>query len=264
MKALRLRDLKKAVDLYKVKRKRIDLVDKQGVVTTHDCISSFIADYAGSCLSPVPVSRTGREYASWTKGNSPRLLVEGTARCRKCPPCLLARRNYWAAAATHQTQKTWEAGKRTWFGTLTLTREHQARFRQLAEARYTYSEPSWEELSADDQFKIVCNLIYIEVQKYWRRLRKKGHKFRYFVVFEKHKSGLPHIHALVHENEEPILKKHLKAQWPLGHTKFVLVGGRAARAAPTKKVAWYVCKYLSKSSLARLVASQDYKPKSRS
>ena len=215
----------------------------------------FDVDYSGDCQSAYKLTRTDVRY---------RTIVRWV-RCRKCNACLRAKRNYWGFAAMQQTLEAEKAGNRTWFGTLTLSPEAQVDL--LRRARDAHPEPHaewWAEPHCDERFGAVREQFLGEVQKYWKRLRKEGHAFKYFVVFERHKSGLPHAHFLLHEAEGPIRKARLKAQWPHGFVQCSIVGGTARNAAAPEKAAWYAVKYLTKSSQARVVASAGYKPQKRS
>jgi hypothetical protein len=192
------------------------------------------------------------------------LFAERYVRCRKCKPCLRARTNYWGFAGMEQTRLAAGAGGRTWFGTLTLDADWQEEF--LHRARMAHGDPCaawWDEPHCDERFARVRDELLKELQKYWKRLRKAGHRFKYLAVFERHKSGLPHVHWLLHEQTR-ILKKDLQAEWPYGFTNVSIVGGRSAGAADPRKAAWYVVKYLSKSVQSRQVASSGYKPVKRS
>lgn len=93
---------------------------------------------------------------------------------------------------------------------------------------------------------------------FWKRLRKAGLSFRYFAVVERHKSGQPHLHFVLHESDDKILKRILQAYWPWGHSNVSIVGGNAKNAAAPDKAAWYVVKYLSKSYQARQWVSLGY------
>jgi hypothetical protein len=175
-----------------------------------------------------------------------------------------ARTNYWGFAGMEQTRLAAGAGGRTWFGTLTLDADWQEEF--LHRARMAHGDPCaawWDEPHCDERFARVRDELLKELQKYWKRLRKAGHRFKYLAVFERHKSGLPHVHWLLHEQTR-ILKKDLQAEWPYGFTNVSIVGGRSAGAADPRKAAWYVVKYLSKSVQSRQVASSGYKPVKRS
>ena len=68
-------------------------------------------------------------------------------------------------------------------------------------------------------------------------------------VVEAHKSGLPHVHLLVHDKGDTTYRR-LTDTWPLGFAHAKLVEGTAASR--------YVAKYLAKSALARVRASQGY------
>ena len=156
------------------------------------------------------------------------------------------------------------SGNRTWFGTLTLTKDWQDEL--LQRARSAHPDPNaewWDNPFCEERYAAVRDEFMAEVQKYWKRLRKAGHAFKYFLVFEPHKSGLPHAHWLLHEQEGPIRKRELQQQWPLGHTKVVIVGGRSKRSASPERAAYYVAKYLSKSVQSRQIASQLYRPLKR-
>ena len=151
-------------------------------------------------------------------------------------------------------------GRRTWFGTLTLTPSAQEEFVRIAREKWMLSDLSggssdipewWDDPFCDYRFSLVRDELVAELQKYWKRLRKAGHRFKYIVVFERHKSGHPHMHCLLHEVGDPITKRELQAQWPHGFTQMKIV-------ADGRKAAYYVSKYLSKSKQARQIASTHY------
>lgn len=184
-------------------------------------------------------------------------------RCRNCSSCLRAKMRYWIAAAVHQSDLTEARGDRTWFGTLTFRPEVQTLL--LDEAQRKWSEelatssavPTWwDDPLCDYRFSLVRDEVVGELQKYWKRLRKAGHKFTYFVAIERHKSGLPHLHWLLHEQGAPIRKRQLDAAWGLGHSQV-----RLLPISDRRRVSAYVAKYLSKSRQARQIASQGYKPR---
>lgn len=168
-------------------------------------------------------------------------------RCRMCDNCLRKRRNEWAARAIQE----FALAPRTWFGTLTLTPEWQTKFGALA--AQTVKRRQREELEAlpfDRQLHARHEAVGVEITKWFKRLRKAGHRFRYFIVLEAHESGLPHYHILLHEVGPPITKRALEASWPFGFTQW--------RLADDRKAIWYVAKYLGKSSAARVRASVNY------
>lgn len=226
-----------------------------------DSVGRQIVRYAGNCHNPLAISQNAGTGA---------LFVRWQVRCRKCPACRRAKMWYWTYAAIHQTQQSLAAGRRTWFGTLTLTPEWQAEFERRARegfmAGYGSSDiPAWwDDPTCDERFQRVRDEIVPELQKFWKRLRKGGHRFKYLLVFERHKSGLPHMHFLLHEQEAPILKRHLEAEWPFGFTKIKLVGGSTYRKRDAvQKAAFYVAKYLQKSDQSRQLASEGYRPPPR-
>jgi hypothetical protein len=146
-----------------------------------------------------------------------------------------------------------EQAPRSWFGTLTLAPEQH--FRLVALARQSCAKQSldWSSLDDADQFKEVCRHLVREVQLFWKRLRKRtGSKFRYLVAIERHKSGAPHVHLLLHEVRGPVRWAELSAAWPLGFSHFKLVAEREAA-----KAAVYVSKYLTKAN-SRMIASAAY------
>jgi hypothetical protein len=112
----------------------------------------------------------------------------------------------------------------------------------------------FERLPPAEQFSLRHTEISRELTKYLKRVRKEsGAKFRFLLVAEAHKSGLPHYHLLLHEHDQfrPVRKSVLEAQWKAyGFSKWRLIEDeRAAR---------YVCKYLSKDAIARVRASIRY------
>ena len=215
----------------------------------------FEVAYHGDCAAPLRVCADDARSRH----------VAYYVRCRKCGACRRAKRNYWGFAATNVTKQTMNNGLRTWFGTLTLSPEWQCEL--LRRARDKHPDPHapwWSEPRCDERFSAVRKEMLHEVQKFWKRLRSSGKSFQYLLVFEQHKSGLPHAHFLLHEKGGPILKRELRDQWPCGFLQSSLVGGRARNAATPDKAAWYAVKYVTKSAQARLVASLGYGPEKRS
>lgn len=173
------------------------------------------------------------------------LWVDVLAPCRKCAVCARNRARLWAGRARAEIS----IAPRTWFATFTKEPEQQYLLSLRAEA----SDPQkWHE--SEDKFPMLAAEFGKDLTKYFKRLRKNtGRQFRYLLVAEAHKSGLPHMHALIHERamSQPILKRELQREWKDGFTTFKLTDREP-------KVAWYVCKYISKSSLARVRASVNY------
>lgn len=179
------------------------------------------------------------------------MWVDMEVKCRKCANCLRARAREWAMRAQSETSQA----QRTWFGTLTLRPEEHHRAENLARKRISVRAGlDYDLFSQEEQFRERVNQITPEVTLWLKRIRKNsGAKLRYILVAEAHKTGLPHLHILVHEVAEGGAVKHkeLTSQWKLGFSKFNLV-------AEDKRPAWYVCKYLSKSAMARVRASVRY------
>lgn len=234
----------------------------QGKADREGSSDRWVIRYAGNCEKPIEMRRTA-EGAGW-------LGATYQMRCRRCKACLRARTWYWALAGMKETKQASELGLRSWFGTLTFAPEAQRDLWQRAMEKWAEAHASttevpewWNDELCDERFHWVREEVRREIQLYWKRLRKAGHKFRYLVVIERHKTGLPHVHYLLHEVEERIRKKDQQVQWPFGFVKTTIVGGRSRKAAAPDKAAWYVVKYLSKSVQARQMASQHYRPEAR-
>lgn len=228
--------------------------------------------FSGSCETPVTVA-----------ANAGNTFATRYVRCRRCAECLHARRYYWGCAAIEQTRLAQEAGRRTWFGTMTFDGDGLSELALRAKAKHPDPNGDWWDHTkpvtyfckkrkrkvtvdgyvCDERFRVTAREAYVEARRYWARLRKAGHKFKYFLVFERHKTGQVHMHFLLHEQDAPIRKALLQEQWPWGYTTMSIVGGRSKRSAAPEKAAWYVAKYLSKSVQSRQIASKGYRPKMR-
>lgn len=211
---------------------------------------SYSWDISGDCMSG---------YTRTVKG-SPELLNPGikrdtpcfldiTTRCRRCENCCRARAALWRMRAKQELHGSF----RTWFGTFTLSPEQH--FNMLTRARQEAANESTEfdSMPAAERFARLHNEISRELTLYLKRVRKRtGAPFKYLIVAEAHKSGLPHYHALFHEKSGTKVLRYddLKSEWKLGFTKFNLV--------TENKQATYLCKYLSKSMDARVRASIRY------
>lgn len=211
-------------------------------------------DISGRCSRPVKVELHGRaekrreKWVTTTATDNRPNFVEMDVRCRRCPECLRMRAAIWSLRARTEFREA----NRTWLCTFTLN--PTAYMKLLSEARYSAHRAAvdYESLSEDERFMRVDRLMFGHVQLWMKRLRKSTDKaIRYLSVTEAHKSGVPHVHMLVHEPGPPVLYAELRAaEWPLGFSQYKLVkDGRAAG---------YVCKYLSKELRARVRASQRY------
>jgi len=145
-----------------------------------------------------------------------------------------------------------EQANRTWFATFTGTPDEH--FRWLLEARKLCSnDHPFEARNTLEQFALRCRAANPDLTRYLKRIRKQSAaRIRYLLVAERHVSGLPHWHMLIHEPDpaKPIRKAVLKGQWPHGHSTFKLVENAGA--------GWYLCKYLSKDMATRVRGSLHY------
>lgn len=234
-------------------------------------VGSDHADYSGDCSSPVFIPLVGvkslaldrvrqyreREDMDYAEGfghigpgfEEPGIRhVDIAARCRKCPACLKARSYHWTERAFVECGRS----NRTWFGTLTLRPEMHFRCLAIAANKLAVGQ-SGVHHADDEAFKEVVKPLTAEFQRYMKRLRKNHSGLRYLATVEKHVSGLPHMHVLVHETGEAVTHRALSSAWHWGFTKYKLVPSGDERRASR-----YVCKYLTKSLLTRIVASRSY------
>lgn len=171
--------------------------------------------------------------------------------CRRCRKCLQRKRRHWHLRAMSEAN----AVGRTWFTTLTLRPE--IHWKHAAMARDSLARSGWNEVEIstlqgsdpDRWFQELCAPFMREFQLYLKRLRKGGAVIRYMFVFERHKSGLPHLHALLHEQSDPVRHATLVGQWPHGFSVHKL----ADRAG-----LGYVTKYIAKDLVGRPRASRNY------
>lgn len=176
-------------------------------------------------------------------------------RCRKCTKCRKVRSRMWYARAVTETIRA----NRTWFGTITLNSDAQYMCIVRARRKVTRGGSVWENLTPQEQFAEQHRQAGVLLTLWLKRVRKQsGAKLRYLLVCEAHKSGLPHYHCLLHEQDEaaPVRHSVLSSQWTHGFTNFKLVVGDDEMSAAQR--AGYVCKYLSKSAEARVRASARY------
>lgn len=207
------------------------------------------------CQNPVTVCMKGRPDKSALRLSIDRdttVNVDLDVRCRKCPNCLRGRAHHWRERATSETT----ASSRTWFATLTLSPERQSRLIMEAEHNLARQGVDYARLCRDDPFdawRERLKPLGRECTLYLKRLRKKAPGLRYLLVVERHKSGAPHVHALIHERGHPIRHADLSRCWTWGFTNFKLVD-----VDESSKAARYVAKYLSKDISTRVRASGGY------
>lgn len=209
-----------------------------------DCQNRFTQTFKAAPFLDPWGRKSKRTYA---------MYLDIHTRCRKCEKCLRHRAFLWRVRCLSEYQ----GAHRTWFGTLTLTAERQFHYRLRARQRAGREKIVFEQLPTDKQFKRTVAEISAELTKGLKRFRRAtGHThatFKYIIVAEAHKSGNPHFHFLFHERNanKPIRYADLKRTvWREGFSNFKLVKSTDNPA--------YLCKYLSKSLLARVRASQRY------
>lgn len=182
------------------------------------------------------------------RGKQHPLTLAMTLRCRKCDKCLEQRRRQWTARANAESV----VAVRNWFGTLTLRPEAHLHYANRARRRLSKQGVDFDALPFGEQFIERHREIGRELTKYVKRVRKETRaQFRFIMVAEHHKSGLPHYHCLVHEHKGSVTHAALSKQWSLGFEKWRLVG-------PEERAVRYVTKYLAKASVARVRASVRY------
>lgn len=224
-------------------------------------------DVSGNCENPRWVLLWGRPeqrpkkltfttWDEWTAALQRAALNEGSAsvelwtRCRRCGPCMRLRSAAWSHRAAAETV----CSRRTWFGTLTMGPEAHFAMELRARRRLLAGGTAWSRLSDHERFKEHASEGARELTLWLKRVRKESEApLRYMLVTEAHKTGLPHWHCLLHEQEVPVTWDTLSGQWPHGHTMFKLVP-----LEQSKEAARYVSKYLSKSALTRVRASLAY------
>lgn len=227
---------------------------------TRPTAGTFRRNMAGNCEQPKYVFSKGAKpltyrTKSMTTGTiqsseiTEVITLETAVRCRMCPSCSRAKAYFWRMRAQNEIS----AANRTWFATYTFTPQWQVRLRYSAGLRLARSGIDLDALHPDEQHREISGFAVKEFQLYIKRLRKMGANIRYLLVVEAHKSGLPHLHALVHEPSEPVRHASLTAQWSCGFSNIKLVA-----EFENRKAAAYVTKYLTKSLQTRMRGSVGY------
>ena len=229
--------------------------------TAREMLARAIADEAttGDCEAPVEIAYRGLPdpvRVGLRLEKDQRAIARLHGRCRKCPPCLRHRQRLWSARGFAESA----VSSRTWFGTLTFNPVERVKHLYRAQIRHQrQTGEQWANIGEAEQFRYIAAETGSEVTRYLKRIRK-GYaeldeapvRFRYLLVSEAHEDGFPHHHLLLHELGEEVVKRRLDRHWHQGFAKWRL----AEVGSP--KGAWYVCKYLSKSALTRVRASQRY------
>ncbi|QIG75998.1 replication protein [Rhizobium phage RHph_N39] len=218
------------------------------------------------CEDPKAVTVVGRGYLkgfyqkkSVASLNPGHLTVELTGLpCRKCPKCLRIRALKWSERAMNQTGNS----LRTWWCTFTMNPHWQHRVFMEELARKTqrgYLDADFNDEAKE--FLLRCQGGLKLMTKFWKNVRKpqKGEEpiqLKYLLVAERHVSGLPHYHALVHEQAGSVTYRRLSSRWlRYGFFHGKLVG---TDDLSPKKAASYVTKYIAKDMLCRVRASERY------
>lgn len=222
--------------------------------TAREMLVRALADEAttADCKAPVEIAYRGLPDSVRLKLGLERdqsVIARMYGRCRKCGPCLAHRKRLWTARAIAECA----VASRTWFGSLTFAPVERVKHLYRAQLRRgRQTRDPWASADEAEQFRYVVAEAGSEVTRYLKRLRKDVGRFRYLLVSEAHKDGFPHFHLLVHELATDVKKRQLDGHWHQGFAKWKLIELGDAGGAR------YVCKYLNKSALTRVRASQRY------
>lgn len=235
----------------------------------HPLVLAVLKAFPGSTVGDVkvPVFNESRYIVVDPKKGSVPVLVEITARCRKCDACLRVRSREWARRSRLEIAQS----VRTWWGTLTLSDDTLFKALAVTRRRLSRGGTVFEDLTTDQRFAEVVATLSRDLTLYLKRVRKQsGAALRFIAVWEAHPEReplapgvpCPHVHALVHECDaaKPVRKRVLDGQWKaLGFSRWRLFAGSADLSSDeVARLAGYVTKYLSKSALARVRASKRY------
>lgn len=194
---------------------------------------TFVSSWKPWCDTPREVYRAVKPGTPGLRSVEVSMLTP----CRKCERCRDYKRLHWRSRAIRELARTAAAGRRSWMVTLTFSAHHLAGVLMTADNAL----PSSVELAA-----------YKHVQRYFKRLRKAGHRFRYLAVYERGEvTGRSHYHLLLHElGPRPIPKAEIEVWWR-SHVHARLVGADDGAGS-------YVTKYLTKGFAARARSSARY------
>ena len=185
------------------------------------------------CDDPVPLLISGHG-----KDAGAPVTLSMFGPCRKCPKCLLFRQMKWQERISNELIITHNAGRRSWWITLTFSPVHLAG---------VLAESAARRVSVDQA-------AYKHVQGYLDRLRKAAKtRLRYMAVFERGETtGRSHYHLIIHEvGPKPILKAQIEGRWRSHvHARVVDLDRRGLAA--------YLTKYATKSAETRIRASTAY------
>lgn len=208
---------------------------------------ALLWDISGGCHAPPTFT-----LVCHNNDQTQHRYIDLVSRCRRCDPCLKARAALWRIRMENEIR----LASRTWLMTLTLSPENQAKALMSAQHRLRKREVLWTEIDEGRRFTETHLSISPEITRFVKRVRKNSSAdIRLCCVAERHKSGLPHYHALIHEvhPDQPVRHSKLVKAWEWGFSHAKLVADHGAG-----KTSAYVAKYLTKSSLARVRASRGY------
>lgn len=215
-----------------------------------------------------PADKGERTVTLGTPDKQKALEITYKVQCAECQR--ERRRRRMVARALEATTSSFASGARVWKGTLTCSAEYLYKAKctaiidqQVRSSGINFCGPQ-SDLSAR-AFRLLDAVIYRDIQKFLKRLRKAGHRFTFLCVTERTpksrkdgainiNAGMPHYHLLLHEASAagPVSKRDLQdGEWPGGFVKFKLVNPED----PTD--ALYACKYLNKEG-GRVRASKHY------
>lgn len=163
-------------------------------------------------------------------------VIDMEAPCRKCDGCLRVKRLEWSTRCATEIRRS----TRTWMATFTYTPQNHF-FCKLRAGKKSHE---WQ--------------VARDVAKFMKRLRTNfKQRIAYMYVLERHKSGLPHAHALIHERSlRGLRKRELQDTWSYGFSTFKLI--ELDQGASVQRASRYVVKYLQKEQEARVRASLKY------
>lgn len=217
--------------------------------------SLWLRTCCGNCTDPVRLVHRGRVLQKGPISREGEIQMEYVvvAPCRQCKNCRARRAAHWRRRAATECAATEARNARTWRVTLTCSPENhvklfaRGRKKQLSRGNEVF------ELGPDAEFKLRADTLYEEVAAFLKRVRKESAApIRFMAVMERHETGLPHVHLLVHEQDasRPVRKKLLQGQWTLGFS--------ACKLADSPRAAEYATKYISKEIGTKVRASLRY------
>jgi len=247
------------------------------------------------CEQPYTAELHSRVSAQHGKRVQP-ITIEIEARCRKCFACKRRRSMFWQGRAMTEFQNADRTLFGTFsMSPEEHCRLDDLITIRLAEGRVNFNELSSDEIF-QERVKEFGAEVTKWIKRVRKQLRLAPQSLRYLLIAEVHDSdrtsdemrGRPHFHILLHEryagqlvegqphmvvaeedsSGEYVLAWYkdkngkwqrkarlapaalLKREWQFGHTDF--------QWAETANAASYVCKYLSKSMMLRVRASNSY------